>query len=199
MKSILIVACLFIGATFAAPQGRVVGGKDATLGQFPHQILLKYGGSFTCGGSILNNRFVLTAAHCVDGRSAGEFEVVTGSIKANGQNGATYRVAKVIPHEGYGNFENDIALLKLSSDIKFDNNTAAIELAPKSPEPASGVIVSGFGRTFNGGPVAETLQYAETAVVDQATCGSVTGIKHPGTICVFAQEGRGVCNGDSGK
>lgn len=43
----------------------MVGGQDATEGQFPHQISLRRNGSHTCGGSIISRNFVLTAAHCV--------------------------------------------------------------------------------------------------------------------------------------
>jgi hypothetical protein len=50
--------------------GRIVGGTDATYGEFPHQIALLYGGvggSFMCGGSLVSNNYVVTAAHCCDG------------------------------------------------------------------------------------------------------------------------------------
>ena len=47
--------------------GRVVGGTPATDGQRPYQIILKRSGRFSCGGSLIGSKTVLTAAHCVDG------------------------------------------------------------------------------------------------------------------------------------
>lgn len=57
------VAVLLVGA-YALP-GRIVGGGDAESGQFPYQISLRNRNSHTCGGSILNEKWILTAAHCV--------------------------------------------------------------------------------------------------------------------------------------
>ncbi|KAK9758549.1 Trypsin [Popillia japonica] len=55
---------------------RIVGGQNATEGQFPYQISLRYYGSHNCGGSILNKHWALTAAHCVDGYSVSALSVV---------------------------------------------------------------------------------------------------------------------------
>lgn len=47
------------------PQPRIVGGSNANNGQFPHQISLRIGESHICGGSIISQNYVVTAAHCV--------------------------------------------------------------------------------------------------------------------------------------
>lgn len=65
LKYLVGILCL-ITYTSAVPSSRVVGGVDANIGQFPHQVSLQRSdGSHTCGGSILNERYILTAAHCV--------------------------------------------------------------------------------------------------------------------------------------
>lgn len=44
--------------------GKIVGGGDASLGQFPWQVALYLNGVFQCGGTLVNNRWVLTSAQC---------------------------------------------------------------------------------------------------------------------------------------
>lgn len=56
----------FVALVNGVPSARVVGGVNAEIGQFPYQVSLQRSdGSHTCGGSILDENFILTAAHCV--------------------------------------------------------------------------------------------------------------------------------------
>lgn len=48
-------------------EGRIVGGSDAIIDDFPYQVSLQYTGKHYCGGSILSKTIILTAAHCTDG------------------------------------------------------------------------------------------------------------------------------------
>lgn len=48
-----------------SPEARIIGGYNAQQGQFPYQIALQVNGRFSCGGTIIAQNYVLTAAHCV--------------------------------------------------------------------------------------------------------------------------------------
>lgn len=63
-----------LGATNILPgDGKIIGGQDANIKDFPHQISMRFIDTETmdfyhvCGGSILNAKTILTAAHCTDG------------------------------------------------------------------------------------------------------------------------------------
>ena len=89
---------------------RIVGGAEATKGEFPHQVSLQWGippiSSFKhfCGGTIINNKWILTAGHCVLAvPSYGSFVVKAGkhSIIATESTEQTVTVAASYVHESY--------------------------------------------------------------------------------------------------
>ena len=62
----LLLLNVLVGSVLSNPaHSRVLGGNDAVSKQFPHQISLRRDHSHVCGGSIINHRYILTAAHCV--------------------------------------------------------------------------------------------------------------------------------------
>lgn len=141
-------------ATEIDMETRIIGGEDAKLGQFPYQVSLRnaLNRQHFCGGSIISQRFILTAAHCTQGLNALPFfvDAVVGAIRLKG-GGFTVKLNKIIPHQNYNpkKLQNDISLIRTRQDIIFTNVIDAIALS-KIDLPSDGitpVILSGWGRS----------------------------------------------------
>lgn len=161
----LIAAVLALTTVFALPQNydrissmldnRIFGGKEARPGQFSHQISLRINTSIvfehTCGGSIISDRFILTAAHCYPRRfpNVSDYRVVVGAHENNGNDGQAYDVKRFIVHEGWDRSKilNDIALVEVNEPIAFNERVAAIPLRRKFVGGGNPAIVSGWGRS----------------------------------------------------
>lgn len=89
---------------------RIYGGEEAPLGQFPYQVSLRLGGwspglgfKHYCGGAIITNRFILTAAHCYGiGFPMKWFRAVVGAHKSNSNDGTVHNISRFIVHDTRG-------------------------------------------------------------------------------------------------
>jgi len=118
------------------------------------------GKGYFCGGSILDKRWVVTANHCVIGKNKNQVTVYAGSVSLSSPVPPAQRVgvAEIISNDGSFNsmtLDNDIALLKLESDLNFSDSTGAIGLLPASKEeiyaiPGTLATVMGWGVTKMG-------------------------------------------------
>lgn len=178
----LIVCC---AAKNLSP--KIVGGQYAAENQFPHQIAITYRGGLRCGGSIYNEDWIITAAHCV----AGGLSILAGTNSLSGD-GVTRKVIEAIPHEDYGNFMNDIALLRLEKPLTFDKSVKPIELLDEEVPVGAAVVISGWGKTSNIGSTSEKLKFNILEATSDEECRNV--IDHPGLICLGHTRGNGACN-----
>lgn len=133
-------------------QPRIVGGQKAIAGQFPYQVSLRdrvfrY---HHCGASILNERYLLTAAHCTMYLySQPIFMVAVVGTVHHRFGGVTYSLSKIIRHKEYSTMTNinDISLIRTVRKIKFTPYIAPIGLPTQNDPGNTAVILSGWGQT----------------------------------------------------
>ncbi|XP_012283089.1 trypsin-1 isoform X14 [Orussus abietinus] len=190
-----------------SPGGRIVGGTDASIEDVPYQVTLQLSGFSFCGGTIVANQWVLSAAHCM-GYPTSMVKVRAGSAyTASG--GSLHAVEKVIVHEKYGTTpygvpKNDVALMRLKEPLELDNTRKAISLFEQNEEAEVGAysVITGWGVTSQGGSSPSVLQTVQVPIVSKKKCSeaySRYGGIPPGQICAaYPEGGKDACQGDSG-
>ncbi|CAG7693767.1 unnamed protein product [Allacma fusca] len=204
-------------AGFLPPRGRnhgilplVIGGKDAAKGQYPHQVSLqvKYYGSWyhICGGNLIAEDKVLTAAHCVDNSEYEEFRIVAGDWDLTQIDGTEQysSISRISMHPNYDDWvtDYDYAVLTLSTPLELNLSVGVIGLASSDDfVPPGNCSISGWGLIDNhNSKVHPILQTANMPLVPHSVCKE----KHEKInnvtermVCAGA-DGVGACFGDSG-
>ena len=207
---------------------RIHGGEHSMDGEWPWQVSLqhkscKYRGGrqcewkHLCGGSIVDNKWIVTAAHCIEESGymvnnndpGDDWAIVVGMNKLNydhedindkNSDGTRFLLEKIVPYSEY-RFQyithHDIALLKLRREIKYEDDKQPICLGGgRVPKAGSKCFISGWGYT-TGNPKDTKLSYhlkdAEIPVVSFNKCRS-TGIWYK-----LLNEDSHMCAGDSSK
>lgn len=190
---------------------RIIGGVPATEGERPWMVSLQFYGEHVCGASVIDRRWVLTAAHCVEDLQDGD--IANLSIRTNlvdlqdSQAGEQHSVKAVFNNPGYAQGDStDIALLELNTSVS--DLTPSIALATPaimlaSGQPGSTASVSGWGNTSTTGEVfPNELMEVQVPLVSNEVCNSseaYNGQIQDTEICAgFSQGGKDSCQGDSG-
>ncbi|KAK5894423.1 hypothetical protein CesoFtcFv8_011116 [Champsocephalus esox] len=195
--------------TFTPTITRVVGGDDVREHSWPWQVSLQYksGSNFyhTCGGTLISREWVLTAAHCIGSRT---YRVYLGkhNLKNNNEDGSiAISPSKIVVHENWDSYRirNDIALIKLATPVTFSDAIMAACI-PNSGDilpNASPCYVTGWGRLWTGGPIADILQQALLPVISHSNCSKPDwwgSLVTNDMVCAGGDGQLASCNGDSG-
>nr|XP_023021789.1 serine protease snake-like isoform X2 [Leptinotarsa decemlineata] len=196
----------------------IIGGENSREKEFPHMAALGYGKQnqqqWLCGGSLISENYVLTAAHCLTAKSLGDIQYVrlgTTTLQTETLNSEDFNVIRRIPHPGYvqGKQYNDIALLQLDRPVDFSDYIAPICLSDFKDFVNTKLIATGWGKVEADGIGSPELQKVELEYYPNDVCqvayDSISledlpnGISEETQICAGAFDGsRDTCQGDSG-
>jgi hypothetical protein len=214
---------LFTAVALAQPEApRIVGGQEATPGEWPWMVAIvqrganPFSGNY-CGGTLIGPEWVLTAAHCVNVLTLEEMDVIAGihNLVTPDPGFQRVAVAEAITHPNWNPFgyADDVALLRLATPIaERPGNGTELPIAYLSlVDSAVGSLVgepsttTGWGDTLiaqppGGTTFPEALQEVEVPIVSQQFCSSAYGgIINDSMLCAGTiRGGVGVCFGDSG-
>ncbi|MFT5126598.1 MAG: hypothetical protein ACI8W8_000193 [Rhodothermales bacterium] len=191
----------------AANGARIVGGNEATPGDYPWMTALirssassAASGQF-CGGTLIHPFWVLSAAHCLEFTNPSEIDVVIGAHSLSGDDGERIAVAEIIVHPAFdsNSLDSDLALLRL------ERPSSATPLALAHPAIADtfapGVLatVIGWGALSEGGSGPDELYEVDLPIVSNPTAEATVGGLTDNMIAAgLAAGGKDSCQGDSG-
>ncbi|KAM4041803.1 serine protease 56 isoform 2-T2 [Anomaloglossus baeobatrachus] len=190
------------------PKGRIVGGSITSPGSWPWLVNIRLNGDLMCGGVLLGDVWVLTAAHCFNGNvNELHWTVVVGQYNLNKEEKERriYQVNRIITHPKFNQktFNNDLALVELTNTVVASPRAIPVCLptVPMDPTPGTSCYIAGWGSVYEDGPPSDVVMEARVPVLSQELCRSFLG-KDMLTSTMFCAGyltgGIDSCQGDSG-
>jgi secreted trypsin-like serine protease len=210
MRSLLcavltVLAC----AVCAAPSLAIVGGHDASPGEYPAVAEITFGDSFLCTGTLIAPTYVLTAGHCgsitgaaVASPAAWPTPLITvriGSVTPGAGEQVPVKTVTVSPSYLLGS-GHDVSIIQLTRASTNTPTQVAGAGEGSAWTPGALETIAGFGTTSEGGSTPDTLQEAQVPIVADADCAQAYDEFEAATmICAgYPQGGTDTCQGDSG-
>ncbi|XP_029725054.2 trypsin 3A1 isoform X2 [Aedes albopictus] len=184
--------------------GRIVGGIAVNITDYPYQVSLQRNNHF-CGGSVLNDRWILTAAHCTKGiTNASVLRIRAGSTEVR-SGGVLAQVRTIYFHPKQNSWSNyDFSLLELKEALKLSKAVQPISLPAHDDSFEDGTLceVSGWGNTRNANESSLSLRAATVPLYNQEKCSTVYkeygGVSESMICAGYEEGGKDSCQGDSG-
>jgi len=185
---------------------RIVGGQPADKGEWPWMAaLLRDSDDQYCGGVLVTDQHILSAAHCVDNFKASDITIRLGEydFEAPSNSRRDFDVERIYMHERYNRktYENDIALLKLKKATTFNNDIWPICLPPPNVKlEGKSAYVTGWGTTSYSGQSSKVLLEVFLPIWKNSDCKrAYTQTITDKQVCAgYRQGGKDSCQGDSG-
>ncbi|TRY78366.1 hypothetical protein TCAL_08517 [Tigriopus californicus] len=178
---------------------RIIDGTLVADNEFGFMAKLTIDDLYLCGASVLNSRWLLTAAHCVKPSSSvvASFDCI-GSV--NCRQSRTQDQIYIHPNWDDSNVAKgfDVALIQLSQDIQFSNAVWPVCLPANPPNFGENMKVIGFGNIATNGPTSQDLLMGFVKVEPMSTCRRFFGNGLGSTVFCASQNPSSTCRGDSG-
>src|SRR5690554_2028830 len=196
---LILINCMAI-LTVNSQDIRIIGGQNITIDQAPWQVLFEIDGDDKCGGVILTSEWIVTAAHCINegGATTQNSRIIAGiTFRSQKSTGQIKNISEIIVHENYGPTpvgtpNNDVALLRLSTPLIFNQNVQSIDVAT-AMDAAVGLLNPGVNGTITGwgvdgsGSQPDQLQSVTIPIISAQLSDSLGSIVTPNMIPLYQQ------------
>uniref|UniRef100_A0A194AKC8 Putative trypsin-3 n=1 Tax=Pinctada fucata TaxID=50426 RepID=A0A194AKC8_PINFU len=178
----------------------IVGGKEATPGSWPWMASIGYSNyNHFCGGMIIDNWNILTAAHCVNTDSASNLRVRLGKHFKD-EPGQEFNVEKIVVHRRYNSrtIDYDIAILQLEQAVAYSDTVSPVCLTNVEAASNEQCTTTGWGTLQSGGSLSDVLMEVEVPIVGRTECNNAYGGDITNRMICAGKGGKDACQGDSG-
>jgi len=188
----------------------IVGGNEATPHKYPWMASLFFtqgsSGTYFCGGTLISDEWVMTAAHCVDGATSMKVFLGAHNVREEEEVGRLeFEAAEYFAHPNWISalIRNDIGLIRLPQKVEFNEFIRPICLPSYSDvdDNFAGLDApaSGWGKpTDSADSISPVLREVTTKTITNLACVFELFQISKNNICISGAGGKSTCNGDSG-